>query len=133
MGAYLFQNETYSHDRPMDQQTQLSLMELAAGLMTEYGQDVLTSSGDLDPANWASESYNLALSTVYPLMFKTNQISKEYESTAYETCRRQVTLAGYRLANLVIDIYEGDVEKRKKEDGHKKLKEKVKKEMKNVE
>ena len=66
-------------------------------------------------------------------MFETNKISKEYESTAYETCRRQVTLAGYRLANLVVDIYEGDVEKRKKEDGHAKLKEKVEKEMKKIE
>ena len=44
----------------MDQQKQLSLMEIAAGLMTEYQSDILTSSNDLDPANWASEAYNLA-------------------------------------------------------------------------
>ena len=39
-------------------------------------------------------------------MFDSNQITADYQKLTYETCRKRVALAGYRLANLVIDIYE---------------------------
>ena len=31
--------------------------------------------------------------------------TEEYTSLVYETSRKRITLAGYRLANFVIDIY----------------------------
>ena len=36
----------------------------------------------------------------------TNQINEEYTSTVYETAKKRITLAGYRIANIVINIYE---------------------------
>jgi hypothetical protein len=38
-------------------------------------------------------------------MAQTSVANEEYTNLVYETSRRRITLAGYRLANFVIDIY----------------------------
>lgn len=38
-------------------------------------------------------------------MMKTNVADEQYTNLAYETSRKRITLAGYRLANVVIDIF----------------------------
>lgn len=38
-------------------------------------------------------------------MMKTNVATEEYTSLAYETSKRRITLAGYRLANFVMSVY----------------------------
>ena len=59
---------------------------------------------------------------MYPLFLKSNKVTEEYEARSYEICRRQVTLAGYRLANLIIDIYEGNAKILEKKERYKSLK-----------
>ena len=39
-------------------------------------------------------------------MFNSNIINQQYSDQTYETDKKRVTLAGYRIANLVINIYE---------------------------
>lgn len=39
-------------------------------------------------------------------MFTSNKITQEYSDLAYETSKKRITLAGYRLANIAINIYE---------------------------
>jgi hypothetical protein len=55
------------------------------------------------------ESYRLAENTTYPLMFTSNKITNEYSDNAYTLSKKRITLAGYRLANLVIKIYEDSI------------------------
>lgn len=38
-------------------------------------------------------------------MMKTNIANEDYTNMVHETSKRRITLAGYRLANFVIDIY----------------------------
>lgn len=52
------------------------------------------------------ESYRYAQNTTYPHMFTSSAISQAYSDLAYETSKKRITLAGYRIANLVIKIYE---------------------------
>ena len=59
----------------------------------------------IDPAVWAQESFRIAQNITYPHIFKTNQLDEEYTTLAYETSRKRITLAGYRLAHWIVDIY----------------------------
>ena len=38
-------------------------------------------------------------------MMKTNEAGEEYTQLAYETSKKRITLAGYRLANCISQIY----------------------------
>lgn len=38
-------------------------------------------------------------------MFENKEITEDYSKLVYETCKKRITLAGYRIANIVIDIY----------------------------
>lgn len=51
------------------------------------------------------ESFLIAQNTTYPFMMKTNVADEQYTNLVYETSRKRITLAGYRLANVVIDIF----------------------------
>ena len=39
-------------------------------------------------------------------MLTSNEITREYEKNTIEICRKRVALAGFRIANLAISIYE---------------------------
>ena len=39
-------------------------------------------------------------------MMNSNVATEEYTNLVYETSRERITLAGYRLANYVIDIFD---------------------------
>ena len=61
---------------------------------------------NLDPSVWAMESLRFAQNTTYPFVENTNKVDEQYSQLAYETSKKRVVLAGYRIANLVIAIYE---------------------------
>jgi hypothetical protein len=47
----------------------------------------------------------IAQNTTYPFISKASKLDNAYNTLAYETSKKRITLAGYRLANYVIDIY----------------------------
>ena len=49
-------------------------------------------------------------------MLKTNEAGEEYTALAYETCKKRITLAGYRLANIIIDIYKSSSSERNNDE-----------------
>jgi len=59
----------------------------------------------IDPLVWAQESFLYAQNTTYPYIFTTNKLNEAYTALAYETAKKRITLAGYRLANYIINIY----------------------------
>lgn len=54
---------------------------------------------------WAQESFLYAQNTTYPYIMTTNKLNDAYTSLAYQTSKKRITLAGYRLANFVINLY----------------------------
>ena len=92
--------------RPLDLQNLTALKAVANDMMKQYGPQVEQLGQNLDPTVWAEESFRIAVNTTYPLMFSSSIITPEYQKITEETCKKRVTLAGYRLANLVISIYE---------------------------
>jgi hypothetical protein len=46
-----------------------------------------------------------AINTTYPHISTTNHITDEYSTLTYETSKKRITLAGYRLANYIKDLY----------------------------
>lgn len=60
----------------------------------------------LDPAKWAIESLEAAQQHVYAHLAHTDVITQEYSDSTFEVSKKRITLAGYRLANYVINIYD---------------------------
>lgn len=73
-------------------------------VVAAYPADSLPGAQELDPRKWADESHALARTVAYALP-ANSQPSPDYERKAQETSRRQLALAGYRLANLLNSIF----------------------------
>jgi hypothetical protein len=54
---------------------------------------------------WAQESFLIAQNTTYPFIATTNKLTDDYINLTYETSKKRITLAGFRLANYIKDIY----------------------------
>ena len=80
-------------------------------MIHEYGDQVEDLGKNIDPAVWAQESFRIAQNTTYPFILETNQLNDQYNSMTYETSKKRITLAGYRLANYVVDLYKNAVRK----------------------
>lgn len=89
----------------MNIQNLTALKDVANSMITQYGASVKQLGEIIDPLVWAQESYLIAVNTTYPFLAKTNTISSEYATLTYETARKRITLAGFRLANYIKDIY----------------------------
>ena len=59
----------------------------------------------IDPTVWAQESLEVAVNTTYPYIAKTKVLDQDYTMLTYETSKKRITLAGYRLANWAISIF----------------------------
>lgn len=77
-----------------------------AEITTRWTADIPPSSlaetaSILEPVTWVDAGWELAVSTVYPGMKNDAVPSSEYEEKHRDLCKRQVVLAGYRLANYL--------------------------------
>jgi hypothetical protein len=104
-GAYILQNDSWHIDRPMNLQNTTALKNVATSLIKQYGKEVEQLGLIIDPLVWAQESFLYAQNTTYPYIYTTNKLSDAYNTLVYETSKKRITLAGYRLANYIIDIY----------------------------
>lgn len=104
-GAYILQNDTWAITRPMNLQNLTALKDVANQLIQQYGKEVETLAKIIDPLVWAQESFLIAQNTTYPHILTSNQATQAYNQQTYETSKKRITLAGYRLANYVIDLY----------------------------
>lgn len=104
-GAYRIQNDSWYMVRPLSLQNTTALKEVAVNYIKTYGPQIQKLAEDINPMNWAMESYRFSQNTTYPHMFTSNKITQQYSDQTYEAAKNRVTLAGYRIANLVISIY----------------------------
>ena len=120
-GGFRVQNDSYNFVRPMNLQNTTEMKRLAASMINQYGNDIEGLAKNIDPAEWAKESFLIAQNTTYPFMMKGNKATEEYTNLVYETSRRRITLAGYRLANFAMSIFSSN--STKQTESHKSLKE----------
>jgi hypothetical protein len=104
-GAYLLQNDSWTINRPMNIQNLTALKDVANSMIKQYGNEVETLGKIIDPAVWAQESFRIAQNTTYPHILTTNKLDDQYNAQTYETAKKRITLAGYRLAYYVVDLY----------------------------
>ena len=54
------------------------------------------------------ESLRICQNFTYPYLADTDQLDEAYTAEAYEVSKKRITLAGYRIANTVMSIYENN-------------------------
>ena len=89
----------------MNLQNLTALKDVARGMIDQYGDEVEELGKVIDPTVWVQESFLIAQNTTYPHIIKTDILDEEYTNTAYELSRKRITLAGYRLAHYVVELY----------------------------
>jgi hypothetical protein len=104
-GGYVVQNDSWVMVRPLNMQNLTVLKRVASELVSQYGKEVAGLGEIIDPYVWAQESYLIAQNTTYPYVYTTNKANDEYIKLTYETSKKRITLAGFRLANYIKDIY----------------------------
>lgn len=92
--------------RPLSNSNYAEFEEYARDLMREYPREELAKElSEGNYANWAEESYNLAQNFVYQSIQEHQRPSDQYIEDGIELVRRRIALAGYRLADLLREIY----------------------------
>ena len=62
---------------------------------------------DRDRTQWTLDSYQISVDSYTHMMAAQEEISSEYAKIVYETViQKQIALAGYRTADLIIEIFE---------------------------
>ncbi len=99
-GAFNF----WSPQRPLDTRDRGRLEEFARTLTTEFPAGQNAAAQELNPDKWAQESYMLATTVVYNLPENTVP-TDQYNTKARMIARQRLTLAGYRLADVINSIF----------------------------
>ena len=110
----MVQNDSWHIVRPMNMQNLTALKDVANNMIKQYGPGVEDLGKIIDPAVWAQESFRIAQNSTYPYILTTSSLNDQYNAQTYEICRKRITLAGYRLANYIVDIYSKAVREEKK-------------------
>ena len=89
--------------RPLSPASRATLVADAAALIAEYPAASFAPGvvSAWPPTVWANESMDLAATVVYTAPQAPTPLPADYISTTTTLCRRQVALAGYRLATQV--------------------------------
>jgi len=106
----LWDSTIYEFDQdfpqPLSEDSWDQLGEISSTVRSEHPTDEEQMAEDLKKPEhqWANEGYELATSVVYNITQNTMP-TDEYVSAAREVVHRQLAKGGYRLANLLIDIF----------------------------
>jgi len=99
----IFNQVSQSISSPMTAANKKTLQGYATSYTTLYPKSSFTLNSS-NFSQWADESFAISNNFVYTGINENERPSDEYLSQGYEISRRQVTLAGYRLSNLIRDI-----------------------------
>jgi hypothetical protein len=61
-------------------------------------------AANLNPHDWANESFAFSKSFVYNGVKESGVLSEEYVKKGQEISKHRIVLAGYRLANLLLSL-----------------------------
>ena len=92
----------YRHSNALNMQ---GIKLLATKIEKDYPEtNFSTKANDLHPYHWVEESYLLAKNTAYHIPYNS-QPSKLYQAKTQKISEQRFALAGYRLENLLNQIY----------------------------
>ena len=95
-GGGLFRGEP----RPLSSESKARIDALATKLTAEYPAKAFKAVSDLNPDDWAKESFELSKTVVYDLK-EGSTPSDAYVQKAQDVSGHRIALAGYRLARLL--------------------------------
>ncbi len=96
----------YEFKRPLTINGKRHIERFAQELMVRFPVTSLVEATDLDSSHWTQESYHLAITVAYQGIAPSTNPSEDYFRKSNEVACRQLTLAGYRLAFLLNEIFE---------------------------
>lgn len=91
-------------ERPPSAKQKQEIRDYAKQAMQRYPIEALPNASSLHIKGWLKEGFELARDSVYKIKSFTEP-PREYVSEGQEICQRQIVLAGYRLANLLNEIF----------------------------
>lgn len=81
---------------------------LARSITKKWPLAKLPENQNMNILDWSNESYKLAVEVAYAGIQLNDVPSEQYLDTGKEVAIRQLALAGYRLANLLEEIFKDD-------------------------
>ena len=100
-GAFGYQ----SPKRPLDAAGKDRIRTLAEAVMKDYPADSMPEAANLDPHDWAMESFNLARTVTYKNITEGSAPSQSYTEATQKLTRKRLALAGYRLAGVLNKLF----------------------------
>lgn len=91
--------------RPLEEKDAAWITSFASEIMINYPPEAFPNLMDMNLENWSRESYEIAITYVYDGIEPDTKPSNEYLNRGREIAKKQVALAGYRLANLLNELY----------------------------
>lgn len=91
--------------RPLNQEDALWIQETAQRITAAYPRHHLSEVDNMNLADWSCESYRLAIDAAYGGIQPNAAPSSAYLLKGEQIALRQMALAGYRLANLLREIF----------------------------
>lgn len=94
--------------RPLCREDAEWIKKTANFICAAYKQNSLPESQNMTIEDWSKESYQLAINIAYNGIQPGEIPSQDYLKRGEQTAIRQIALAGYRLANILHDVFEND-------------------------
>ncbi len=91
--------------RPLDEKDEAWLVSFATDIINSYPPESFPHRMDRNITNWSRESYDIAIAYVYDGIEPDMAPSNAYIRRGQGVAKRQIALAGYRLANLLNELY----------------------------
>lgn len=89
---------------PLNSEEQDHIISRASSLVSTYGS---FSVDQIDFPTWSQESYQLAISQGYNSVQSGQKLTDAYTQNTIKVCEQQIVKAGFRLAQLIQEIFSG--------------------------
>ena len=93
------------YKRPMNENTIKKYQEIAKKITTQFPRSSLQNELNIkDQWKIAKTNYDIAVNFAYKGINENEAPSENYLNTRFEICKKQIALAGYRLADMLKEI-----------------------------
>jgi len=97
--------------RPLSADDQREIEDFARFIVDHYPPQAFSERNNMSVEMWSKESYEIAISHAYANLKPGATPSQEYLSNGEKVAYKQIALAGYRLANVLTEIFESEEER----------------------
>jgi len=94
-----------SYSRPLNASSVAFFEQYATELMQTYPRSIFDQQLNVsDPNQWTFEVHLQAIEYAYDLLPADFTISQSYQAIAYEVCKNNLALGGYRLSDMIWQV-----------------------------